>query len=116
MPSGANVDVDMVRIHARTPGSSDAYFEFSKESRVTAKEQYERDRGALLRALYVPEISELEPVAFAGHEAKRFTATWQDRERVFTYIEHEQDVYRTVHDPRSAVNEQIVATLEILPP
>lgn len=112
-PEGQAIDVDQLRVHARTRGSREIYFEVSKEHGVTARQRYDRERQALERAPVAPQISELTPTTAAGREAYRFTATWPDRERVFTLIEKGGVLYRTVHDPGSPINEQIVATLEL---
>ncbi len=113
-PQGRAVEADGVRVHVRSWEGGELYFEVSKETGVTAQQQYERERAFLERSPSPPQVSGLTETVAAGRPAHQFTAAWPDRDRVFTLIERDGVLYRMVYDPRSPLNAQIFATLELV--
>ena len=103
--------MDDFRAHFRTMDSAQVYFEVSRHTGVSSDELYNRETAAIRRSSPDVRVSEAESISFAGCDARRFTVIFPDRERVFTLIEREGRTYRVVHDPRSPVNDEIIATI-----
>ena len=109
---GDPVRMDDARFHFRTMSSPEIYFEVSRHLGRGAREFYEREAAAIRRADPHVTISEPVDTSFAGSDALRFVVTFTDRERAFTLVERGGYLYRVIYDPRSAVNLDIMATIE----
>jgi hypothetical protein len=113
-PNGYEVEMDDLRVHFRSHGSDEAYFEVSRSVRLTAAGVYEREKGFVTSHLEGGEVSTLRASTFGMQPAHEFTIRWVGGERVVILLEHQEHVYRFIYDPRSQLNRQVVATVEIV--
>jgi hypothetical protein len=110
-PTGHAVEMDDFRAHFRSPDSAEVYFELSRHLHPSAQEFYAREREFLLRQLPDAAVGDLTATTVGGASAHRFTVRWAMGERVMLLIERAPGLYRIVYDPRSPLNEQVLATL-----
>lgn len=113
-PNGYEVEMDEIRVHFRSHGSEEAYFEVSRHLRLTAAAVYDREQGFVTSRLEGGEVSPMRAITFDRQPAHEFTIRWVGGERVVILIERQEDVYRFIYDPRSALNHQVLATVEIV--
>jgi hypothetical protein len=113
-PNGYDVEMDDIRVHFRSHGSEEAYFEISRHVRRTAAEVYEREQSFVTSQLEEGEASPLRASTFGMQPAQEFTIRWVGGERVVILLERQEYVYRFVYDPRSPLNHQVLATVEIV--
>ncbi len=113
-PQGHAVEMDDVRVHFRSSGSDEAYFEVSRAVRLTAAALYEREKGFVTDHLQGAEVTALRAMTLGAQPAHEFSIRWTGGERVVILIEHEAYVYRFIYDPRSHLNQQVLATVKIM--
>jgi hypothetical protein len=113
-PQGHAVEMDDIRVHFRSYGSDEAYFEVSRYVRLTAAAVYEREKGFVTDQLTGGEVTALRATTLGAQPAHEFSIRWADGERVVTLIEHQTYVYRFIYDPRSRLNQQVLATVKIM--
>lgn len=113
-PSGHAVDMDEIRVHFRSRESPELYFEVSRHLHLSADAVYEREKGFIMDRLKECEVSALKPITFASQPAYEFSFRWTDGERAVILIEKQEYLYRVIYDPRSQLNLQVLATIQIV--
>jgi hypothetical protein len=111
-PSGVPVDLDDVRIHLQSRGTSEVYAEVSQHRGVSAADFYERERGFALERLGAT-VEPLEPTTFAGRPAWRYAFAFDGKRREFVLVEDGDLLYRIVHDPASELSRTVAASVEL---
>jgi len=113
-PNGQAVELDDVRVHARSEDGEEAYFELSRHLGATALRRYEDERDFLV-ARYGAEVTPLTATTLDGLPAQEFTAAFGDTLRRFVLVERGRWFYRVVYDPRSPLNLAVLETIRIRP-
>jgi hypothetical protein len=113
-PKGQAVELDDVRVHARSEDGEEAYFELSRHLEATALRRYEEERDFLV-ARYGAEVTGLTATTLDGLPAQEFTAAFGDTVRRFVLVECGRWLYRVVYDPRSTLNLAVLETIRISP-
>ena len=113
-PKGQAVELDDVRVHARSVDGEEAYFELSRHLDATALLRYESERDFVV-ARYGAEVTPLTATSLDGLPAQEFTVSWGDTVRRFVLVERGRWLYRVVYDPRSPLNLAVLETIRIRP-
>ena len=110
-PSGVPVDLDDVRIHLQSRGTSEVYAEVSQHHGVSAADFYKRERGFALERLGAT-VDPLEETTFAGRPAWRYAFAFDGKRREFVLVEDGERLYRVVHDPESELSRAVAESVE----
>jgi hypothetical protein len=94
---------DMQRVHVRSPESGEVYFEAARFVGLSPRDEYARHRPYLEQRFGEGAVTELTE--------GRYGFRWDDGERTVVLLGVGDDTYRFIYDPRSAVNDEILATV-----
>lgn len=98
------------RVHLISEGSDEIYFEVGQYATLSISEAMALFKKEAAERISDLEIRETQEITFASRKGYRFSIRWPGKERVITYIEEGEMVYRIIYDPASPLNEQILAT------
>ncbi len=96
---------DVQRIHVSSPESGELYFEAGRFVGLTPQEEYERHRLYLEQRFGEGAVTELTD--------GRYAFRWSEGERAVVLIPDGHDTYRFIYDPRSALNDEVLATVAL---
>jgi hypothetical protein len=96
------------------PKSREVYFEVSKYSLVDAEEEYRQHIRSLSEQFQTVTTTELIETVFTSLPAVEYTFEWVSGIRTVILVERSDATYRILYDPRSALNRQILSTVEWL--
>ena len=105
---------DMLRVHVLAATSRLVYFEVRKYARLTPFVAYQRHKESLFTRFDSLVISELRTAQCASLAAYEYTFEWEHGRRVALLVRRAGALYRIIYDPGSAVNLQILSSLEWL--
>jgi hypothetical protein len=109
-PAGDPVVIDDVRIHIRSLASDTVYFEVSRHRGLNAAQLHAREKRGI-EATSERKVSDLS-ATFGGRPAWVYRISWSQGEREVALVEHHGYIYRILHNPRSELSRDVVATVE----
>jgi hypothetical protein len=92
--------------------SQEIYFEVARYANLLAEESYKLFREGIEKRGDEFSISELKETELAKQPAFECFVKGPGMERVVTFIQKGETLYRVIYNPQSPLNEQILATLE----
>ena len=111
----AEISLDMKeeahRVHLHTPDSPELYFEVTRYTQLQAETGYALLTEILAQRAGNFQASTVTHTKVAGQAACIFDFKIADLERRVIFIQRGMPLYRILYDPRSAHNEQVLATL-----
>ncbi len=110
-PDGHPVEMDEVRLHVRSAGSTEVYFEVSRHLHVSAHEWYAHEARGLRARFADVRVTPLQASTVAEQPAFTFSFRWAEGQRTAVLIEQNTALYRILYDPRSPYNLELLATI-----
>jgi len=110
-PNGHPVEMDEVRLHFRSSGSNEVYFEVTRHLHVSAQESYARETHFLRERFAEVTVTPLQASTVAEQPAFTFSFRWTEGQRTVVLIEQAAALYRIIYDPRSPYNLEMLATI-----
>lgn len=105
---------DAQRVHLSSPSSGELYFEASRFVGLTPQQEYGRHRPYLEQRFGEGSVTELSEATLSERPAFRYGFEWSEAERAVLLLPVADDTYRFLYDPRSPLNEEILATVTVL--
>jgi hypothetical protein len=114
-PRGVTVErtEDANRVHLRSPGG-ELYVELARFEGLAPEGEYARHRPYLEERFGEGAVTELIETSVGERPAWSYGFRWDDGERSVLLLKVGEDTYRVIHDPRSELNAEVVATLLIV--
>jgi hypothetical protein len=100
-------------VHVTSPGSGELYVELVRHDGITPADEYARHRPYLEQRFGEGAVTELTETRFDDRPASRYAFRWEEGERAVLLLQLGDDTYRVIHDPRSALNARVLATLSV---
>jgi hypothetical protein len=97
-----------------SPGSAELYVELIRFRDLAPEDEYLSHRPFLEQRFGPAAVTELMQTTLHGLPAWSYGFRWEDGERSVLLLQVEDDTYRVIHDPRSPLNADVVATLRLL--
>jgi hypothetical protein len=104
---------EMERVHLSSPASGELYFELSRFVGISPQDEYASHRPFLEERFGAGAVTELAETTLLERRAWRYRIRWPEAERVVLLLPLDGDTYRVIYDPRSDLNQEVVATLSI---
>jgi hypothetical protein len=111
---GQPVELDDIRVHARSAGSDDVYFEISRHAGTTAAQVHAQEKQRIEGVYSERSVGELSETTFAKGAAFEYRIQWPEAERAVMLVERRGWVYRVLYNPRSELNRDIVSTIRFV--
>lgn len=104
------------RVHlvstGETAGVDEVYFEVGRYENQSMETLSSEFQSYVLAHIPRVEIQPAERLTFADRANLGFTIDWPGKQRAIMFVPGETSIFRFIRDPRSAVNDQILATVE----
>jgi hypothetical protein len=101
-------------VHVTSPGSAELYVELVRFRDLAPEDEYLNHRPFLEQRFGPGAVTELTQTTLGGIPTWSYGIHWKDGERSVLLLQIEDDTYRVIHDPRSPLNADVVATLRVL--
>ena len=101
-------------VHVTSPGSGELYVELIHFPDLAPEDEYLSHRPFLEQRFGPGAVTELTETTLRGLPAWSYGFRWDDGERSVLLLQVDDDTYRVIHDPRSPLNADVVATLRVL--
>ena len=101
-------------VHATSPGSDELYVELVRFRDLAPEDEYVGHRPFLEQRFGAGAVTELTQTTVRGLPAWSYGIRWEDGERSVLLLGVDDDTYRVIHDPRSPLNADVVATLRVV--
>jgi hypothetical protein len=105
---------DTQRVHLTSPGSTELYVELMRFGGTSPRDEYLQHRPHLEQRFGAGSVTELSETSLRGRAAWAYAFRWGEGERSVLLFDVDGDTYRVIHDPRSALNADVIATLEVV--
>ena len=99
--------------HLTSPGSGELYVELVRFPGLTPDEEYARHKPYLEQRFGEDAVSVLTETRLDDRPAWGYGFRWEQGERAVLLLQLGDDTYRVIHDPRSPLNAQVLATLSV---
>ncbi len=104
---------DIERVHLSSPDRHELYVEVVRFRELSPNDEYERHKPHLEHRFGAGAVTPLAETAFNGRQAWVYAFSWDDGERSVLSLQVDGDTYRVIWNPRSDLNNQVVATLAV---
>jgi hypothetical protein len=109
---------EMERVHISSPDRRELYFELARFGGITPKDEYANHKQYLEQRFGADSITALTETSLQDRPAWTYAFRWDGeegpKERAALLLQVGDDTYRVIYDPRSALNDQVIATLRIV--
>ena len=121
-PRGHVVDVEesqseeSIRVHLRSQGSDEVYFEVRQYRNLLPQEEYHRHKTYLEKQFEAEgfSITGLADGKLAGSPTLQYSFQWGEKRRAVILFQQDSVTYRIIYDPDSPTNTQILSTVELI--
>ena len=107
----------MERVHLSSPDRQELYFELARFHGITPEDEYANHKPYLEQRFGADGLSELTGTTLLGRPANAYAIRWDEEgrpmERAVRLLRVGGDTYRVIYDPRSELNNQVIATLTV---
>jgi Protein of unknown function (DUF3303) len=108
---------DIERIHLSSPDRSELYVEVARFRGIAPEDEY-ANHGTYLKQRFGPdEVTDLTSTSLQGRPARSYSFRSDEEgrpmERSALLLHVGDDTYRVIYDPRSALNDEVLATIVI---
>jgi hypothetical protein len=100
-------------VHLTSPGSRELYVELARFRGLAPEDEYARHRPYLEQRFGEGSVTELSETRVGDRPAWTYGFRWDDGERAVLLLQVDDDTYRVIHDPRSELNAEVVATFRV---
>ena len=105
---------DLERVHVMSSDRHELYVELVRFRDLAPEDEYLNHRPFLEQRFGPGAVTELTQTTVGGVPAWSYGIHWKDGERSVLLLQIEDDTYRVIHDPRSPLNADVVATLRVV--
>jgi hypothetical protein len=114
-PHAARRDEQAELVHVYSADRQELYFEVARFRGLTPQLEYGRHKPYLEQRFGPGSVSELTETSHAGNPAWTYSFGWDDEgrrmERAAVLLQLGADTCRIIRDPRSALNDEVLASL-----
>jgi hypothetical protein len=104
---------DMERVHLTSRDGRELYVEVARFRGLEPEDEFLNHRRSLEQRFGADSVTELTETTLGGQPAWAYSFRWDDGERSVLLLQVGGDTYRVIHDPRSALNDEVIATLTV---
>ena len=105
---------DMERVHLSSPESAELYFEVARFVGITPHDEYANHGSYLKKRFGAGSVSELTETTLLERPAWTYGLRWPGHDRSVILLPLSSDTYRIIYDPHSTLNDDVIATFEIV--
>jgi hypothetical protein len=105
---------DMERVHLTSRDSRELYVEVARFRDLAPRDEFLNHRRFLEQRFGADSITALTETTLRGRPAWAYAFRWDDGERSVLLLQVGRDTYRVIYDPRSELNDQVIATLTVV--
>jgi hypothetical protein len=105
---------EMERVHLSSPASGELYVEVARFVAIAPQDEYEDHRPSLEHRFGEGSVTELRETTLLEQPAWTYAIRWPEAERAVLLLHLGGDTYRIIYDPRSELNDQVLATLSVV--
>lgn len=105
---------DIERVHLTSRDSRELYVEVVRFRELAPQDEYLQHRRYLDRRFGADAITPLTEMSLRERPAWTYGFRWDDEERSVLSLHVAGDTYRVIYDPRSGLNNQVLATLTVV--
>jgi hypothetical protein len=108
---------DMERIHLSSPDRSELYVEVARFRGIAPDDEYLNHSPYLKQRFGADAVTDLTGTSLQGRQAWSYAFRWDEEgrpmERSALLLHVADDTYRVIYDPRSELNDEVIATIAI---
>jgi hypothetical protein len=104
---------DIERVHISSREGGELYVEVVRFRDLAPQDEYLKHRAYLERRFGADAVTELTETSLVGRPAWAYGFRWDEGERAVVSLQVGSDTYRLLYDPRSELNDQVLATVEV---
>ena len=105
---------DLERVHLSSPASGELYVEVARFRGIAPEDEYANHKPYLEQRFGAGAVSELSETTLVQRPAWAYDFRWADGERAVLLLPLGGDTYRIIYDPRSTLNDDVIATLTVV--
>ena len=106
---------DIERVHLSSPDRHELYFEVMRFRDLAPQDEYASHRSYLEQRFGADAVTPLTETKFRNRPAWAYEISWPDHERSVRMVQLDDDTFRVIWNPRSALNAEILETLSLEP-
>jgi len=108
---------EMERIHLSSPDRRELYFELARFGGIAPQDEYANHKPSLEERFGADSVTALTATRLHDRPSWTYAFHWDEQEgpmeRAVLLLQVGEDTYRVIYDPRSELNDQVIATLTI---
>jgi hypothetical protein len=108
---------DIHRVHLSSPDRSELYVEVARFRGITPQDEYANHGTYLKRRFGTENVTDLTGASLLDRQAWTYAFSWDEEatpmERRALLLPVGGDTYRVIYDPRSKLNDEVIATIAI---
>ncbi len=108
---------EMERIHLSSPDRRELYFELARFGGIAPQDEYANHKPYLEKRFGAGSVTALTATSLHDRPSWTYAFHWDEQkgpmERAALLLQVGEDTYRVIYDPRSELNDQVIATLTI---
>lgn len=105
---------DIDRVHLTSPESGELYFEAARFRDLTPQDEYLNHTRYLRQRFGEDAVTDLKETTLAGRPAWAYGLRKDEgEERSMLMLQMGTDTYRFIYDPRSELNDQVLASVTV---
>ena len=108
---------NLERVHLSTPDRQELYVEVARFRGITPQDEYANHRPYLEQRFGADAVSELTQATVLDRPGSSYSIGWNEEgrpmERAVRLLQVGRDTFRIIYDPRSELNDQVIATLAV---
>jgi hypothetical protein len=127
-PQGQTAEIDeervsdhrceVERVHVHSADRQELYIEFARFRELTTKHEYARHKPYLEQRFGAGSVTELTQTSLLDRQAWTYSFEWNEggrpMERTAILLQLDRGTCRIIRDPRSALNDHVLATLTLV--
>jgi hypothetical protein len=107
----------MERVHVSSPDRRELYFELARFGGIAPQDEYANHKPFLEERFGARSVTPLTATSLHDRPAWTYAFHWDEQdgpmERTALLLQAGEDTYRVIYDPRSELNDQVIATITI---
>jgi hypothetical protein len=108
---------DMERVHLSSPDREELYVEVARFTGITPQDEYANHKPFLEQRFGRDSVTGLAQTSLLDAPAWTYSIRWDEdgrpMERAVLLLQIGADTYRIIRDPRSGLNDEVMATIKI---
>ena len=109
---------EMERVHVHSADRQELYIEVARFRELTPQDEYANHKPYLERRFGAGSVTDLTQASLLNRTGWTYSFRWNERgrpmERAAILLQMGRDTWRIIRDPRSALNDHVLATLTLV--